>query len=231
MATNHVIQREHFPEGTSCSATRCAKKPIFLVRYNTSKGPVERRYCGSHGYDFAKKNSLRIPPKGVEDVKHMSLSIFTDDALEALRNRIQEELVLRGNLKQHTFTFDEIGPSSCKPYVARLRTKGPGIARYFFSMHQQNRRPDLSRIHGTYSTFSGAVIEKRLGVVDNGETPWLRFVVTAEGEEILLGAKGNLQLEAKILAYLQQRIPLVEMLVQAQGINDAVAYGLPVDAS
>lgn len=215
---NHEIQREIFSDDARCSGTRCEARPVFLVHYKTANGLKERRYCEHHGYMFAKKHSLAIPKRGSEFLEEMDLDDFTDEGLRALADGAQRELVRRQGINQFEFEFDEIGPKekNKRPFVARLKLKGPSqIDRYFFPMPSLQYGPDKLRVKGTYRTFAGAILEKRMAVEDATGLPrWERFVLTKQGKEIYIGDRHDSVLEAKIVLYLEGKTGYAALLPQ-----------------
>lgn len=205
---DHQIHLEEYPSGTPCSATRCADPPLFHVSFRTKSSLVERRYCAHHGYLFAHKHDLKLPPNPLA-ILEADLGCLSLEQLKELHKKVSKQLFLREEIESHAFKFDSIGPAEprMRPFVARLKLEGDGIGRFFFGLKSQHYGSDRLRVTGTYKTFTGAVIEKRMGPEQEGQNQtWARYIVDADGQEVFLGLRHDEELEARVIDYLRHNL-------------------------
>jgi hypothetical protein len=143
----------------------------------------------------------------------MNLKNMTIQELEELiseANRILTEKK-RYESKEFEFEFSATSdPRKGKPYVARLYWQDGKLQRSFYDLNRQWGKKEIT-VSGTYKARVGDIIEQRSGGSwKNDYRAW--YLVTEEGELVVVADIDNSKDKAKVTEYLQGKISAAELL-------------------
>ena len=143
----------------------------------------------------------------------MNLKNMTIQELEELiseANRILTEKK-RYESKEFEFEFSATSdPRKGKPYVARLYWQDGKLQRSFYDLNRQWGKKEIT-VSGTYKARVGDIIEQRSGGSwKNDYRSW--YLVTEEGELVVVADIDNSKDKAKVTEYLQGKIKAEELI-------------------
>ena len=178
-------------------------------------------YCEAHAENYAQSQGLRMPRKDNEDARAVNLKAFTSSALKVLEGRIKEELIRREELPSDVvFEFDET--SRTPVFVARVYYNKEGELKHFFFGNTIKRVPlpdGRTRVHGEYAVRPGSIIKKRFG--EDQEKTHRLYLLTPEGEEVLVAMPGDDERQGLVRAYLKGEIGMDALLEKEDGPETA----------
>jgi hypothetical protein len=142
------------------------------------------------------------------ELKNMTIQELEELISEA--NRILTEKK-RYESKEFEFEFSATSdPRKGKPYVARLYWQDGKLQRSFYDLNRQWGKKEIT-VSGTYKARVGDIIEQRSGGSwKNDYRSW--YLVTEEGELVVVADIDNSKDKAKVTEYLQGKIKAEELI-------------------
>lgn len=142
----------------------------------------------------------------------MNLKNMTIEELKELISEANKVLAekKRGS-KEFEFEFSATSdPRKGKPYVARLYWQDGKLQRSFYDMNRQWGKKEIT-VSGTYTAKAGDIIEQRSGGSwKNDYRSW--YLVTEEGELVIVADINDSEEKAKVIEYLQNKISAAELI-------------------
>jgi len=145
-------------------------------------------------------------------LEKVNLAEMNLSELESLLEKVKIEIENRKRSKKvFTFHFEfESDPRKGKPYAARLFLKDGKLQRQFFDLDRNYGKHSIL-VSGDYEAHAGDVIEERQGGSwKNDYRYW--FVITEDGEKIMVADIDDPTSKALVLNYLRGKISLPALL-------------------
>ena len=117
----------------------------------------------------------------------------------------------RYGAEEFVFEFSATNdPRKGVPYVARLYWEDGKLQRDFYELNRQWGKKVVT-VSGTYTAKAGDIIEQRSGGSwKNDYRAW--YLVTADGEQVMVADIDSSKDKAKVTEYLQGKISAAELL-------------------
>jgi len=143
----------------------------------------------------------------------MNLKEMTIQELEELIAEAHGILTEKKRSESEEFEFEfsaTCDPRKGKPYVARLYWQDGKLQRAFCDMSRQWGKKEIT-VSGAYKARVGDIIESRSGGSwKNDYRAW--YLVTEDGEQVIVADIDNSKEKAKVIEYLQNKISAAELL-------------------
>jgi hypothetical protein len=143
----------------------------------------------------------------------MNLKEMTIRELEELIAEAGKVLAEKKRYESKEFEFEfsaTSDPRKGKPYVARLYCQDGKLQRAFFDLSRQWGKKEIT-VSGTYKARAGDIIERRSGGSwKNDYRAW--YLVTEDGEQVMVADIDNSEDKARVTEYLQGKIKAEELI-------------------
>ena len=142
------------------------------------------------------------------DLKNMTIEELKELIAEA--NKVLAEKK-RSTTKEFEFEFSATSdPRKGKPFVARLYWEDGKLQRDFYDLNIQWGK-NVVTVCGTYTAKAGDIIERRSGGSwKNDYRAW--YLVTEDGEQVMVAYIDNSNEKARVTEYLQGKIMAKELM-------------------
>ena len=142
------------------------------------------------------------------ELKEMTIQELEELIAEACKVLAEKK---RSQSKEFEFEFSATSdPRKGKPYVARLYWEDGKLQRAFYPLNRQWGKKELT-VSGSYSAKAGDIIERRSGGSwKNDYRSW--YLVTENGEQVLVADIDSSIDKAKVTEYLQGKITAEELI-------------------
>jgi hypothetical protein len=142
------------------------------------------------------------------ELKNMTIQELEELIAEARRILTEKK---RSGSEEFEFEFSATSdPRKGKPYVARLYWQDGKLQRAFYDLNRQWGKKELT-VSGSYSAKAGDIIERRRGGSwKNDYRAW--YLVTEDGEQVMVADIDSSKDKAKVTKYLQGKIKAEELI-------------------
>jgi len=148
-----------------------------------------------------------------EVIKMMELKEMTIQELEELISEANKVLAEKKRSTSEEFKFEfsaTSDPRKGTPYVARLYWEDGKLQRDFYDLSRQWGKKQVT-VSGVYTAKAGDIIERRSGGSwKNDYRAW--YLVTADGEQVMVADIDSSKDKAKVTEYLQGKITAEELI-------------------